>query len=253
MFLTLEVHVMRLSVEEICGAVRRRKQQQTIVFAHHECFLWHEGEGAATHTTLHYFIPGEWKHTHTDSVFGFCAGYCRCRWARCHDLNQWNGFWQYDECLAVTRVIEFQQLTAAFDPLTAHTHRVKMALIICVSRADLLEAAFSPRHLAVYHTHSPQCHTAQTRCRDTQKNTSFTSSDIYERLMWVWLTSTCLVDAVNDYRRSEIIVLEAIKLYPWTTDVHPNTLKNIFHCSTSVLYLCPGQNTASQWPSFNHC
>lgn len=58
-------------------------------------------------------------------------------------------------------MIELQQLTTAFDPLTAHTEGVKMALIISLSSADLLEAAFSARFLAVYHTHSTQCHTAQ--------------------------------------------------------------------------------------------
>lgn len=45
-----------------------------------------------------------------------------------------------------------------------------MALIISLSRADLLEAAVSVRLLAVYHTHSPRCHTAQpARCRDTHR------------------------------------------------------------------------------------
>lgn len=64
-------------------------------------------------------------------------------------------------------MIELQQLTAAFDPLTAHTEGVKMALIISLSCSDLLEAAFSTRLLAVYHTHSLsltlpplRCHTA---------------------------------------------------------------------------------------------
>lgn len=60
-------------------------------------------------------------------------------------------------------MVELQHLTGAFDPLTAHTEGVKMALIISLSRADLLEAAFSARLLAVYHTRSPPplCHTVQ--------------------------------------------------------------------------------------------
>lgn len=52
-------------------------------------------------------------------------------------------------------MIELQQLTAAFDPLTAHTEGVKMALIISPSHVDLLEAVVFVRLLAVYHTDSP--------------------------------------------------------------------------------------------------
>lgn len=70
-------------------------------------------------------------------------------------------------------MIELQQLTAAFDPLTAHTEGVKMALIISLSRADLLEAAFSARLLAVYHTHSPLCHTAQPARLAAETRTDF--------------------------------------------------------------------------------
>lgn len=68
-------------------------------------------------------------------------------------------------------MIELQQLTTAFDPLTAHTEGVRMALIISPSRADLLEAAFSASFLAVYHNHStpvPHSATSQARCRDMQ-------------------------------------------------------------------------------------
>lgn len=58
-------------------------------------------------------------------------------------------------------MIELQQLTAAFDPLTADTEGVKTALIISPSGADLLAAAASVRLFAISRTHSPRRHAAQ--------------------------------------------------------------------------------------------
>lgn len=49
-------------------------------------------------------------------------------------------------------MLELQQLSAAFDPLTADTEGVKMAPIISPSPADLLVAAASVRLSAVSRT-----------------------------------------------------------------------------------------------------
>lgn len=88
-----------------------------------------------------------------------------CRWAPCHVLNWCNGVCQHDERLTASSMIELQQLTAAFDPLTADTEGVKTALIISPSGADLLAAAASVRLLAVSHTHCPRCHATQPASR----------------------------------------------------------------------------------------
>lgn len=56
----------------------------------------------------------------------------------CTKLVRVGGLDSPDECLAVSGVIELHLLTAAFDPLTADTEGVKMALIISESGADLL-------------------------------------------------------------------------------------------------------------------
>lgn len=77
-------------------------------------------------------------------------------------------------------MIELQQLTAAFDPLIAHTEGVKMALIISPSRADLLEAAFSARLLAVYHTALPSVpHSNQPAGPAAEAQTDFPSVGIH--------------------------------------------------------------------------
>lgn len=52
-------------------------------------------------------------------------------------------------------MLELQQLSAAFDPLTADTEGVKMAPIISPSPADLLVAAASVRLSTVSRTHPP--------------------------------------------------------------------------------------------------
>lgn len=65
-----------------------------------------------------------------------------------------------DKQLPAPDMMDVQQLTAAFDPLTADTQGVRMALIISPSCSDLLEPAFSTRLLAVYH--KAWWHTANT-------------------------------------------------------------------------------------------